>query len=210
MLMAALQYGGSLAIFFTAIIVIILRRISVYLIILITIEVILFQFYSYCNILLNFDCITLVQMSKTYAIVKFLDENSIEFIPKSWMMGRTSAFWPANNANRFRQDMIEPDATNELWVCYDIKFYKYAGMYIYYIQRDAKCIQLHISLYVDSETEARRLTRLLEEASELESEVEGSRRPAKKRSFDDYEEVYIIFTFSAVIVRFIPSFPLTE
>lgn len=68
---------------------------------------------------------------KMFAIVEFLDQQFIEYIPDSWLVGLTNAYWPNKKLCRIRKlitDFAEPD---DAWPTYSIRVLGKAGDYIF-------------------------------------------------------------------------------
>ncbi len=64
-------------------------------------------------------------MSDVYAIVKFLSDETVDFVPTLWLEGRSNAYWPTKNVVKHRHDMTVPD--EETWTLYPIKIYSFAS-----------------------------------------------------------------------------------
>jgi hypothetical protein len=65
----------------------------------------------------------------TFVVVKFLEDDSIDFVPEKWVRGRSLCYWPKVNVSKLRKECVEVDDEDEKWTLFDIKIYDYASKY---------------------------------------------------------------------------------
>lgn len=62
-----------------------------------------------------------------YKIVVFKEQNTVEYVPISWVIGFDQCYWPKKKINvikRLISEKVEPD---ESWPIYDIRLIGKAG-----------------------------------------------------------------------------------
>ena len=105
---------------------------------------------------------------KTWIIVKFLGDDTVEAVPSNWVEGN-SCYWPGYEANRLRSALKKCEALDKSWKKFAISTF---GSAIY-----------------DDYAEARRKAKKAEDTSDLQSDaVSGQKRRIIPRTFSTSED----------------------
>ena len=105
---------------------------------------------------------------KTWAIVKFLRDDTVEAVPSNWVEGK-SCYWPGYDANRLRSAIKKCEAHDQLWKKFAISTFGSA-------------------IYTDY-AEARRKAKKAEDTSDLQSDTgSGQKRRIIPRTFSTSED----------------------
>ncbi|XP_062569804.1 uncharacterized protein LOC134231846 [Saccostrea cucullata] len=118
-----------------------------------------------------------------FAVVHFVDDESVECVPKSWLEGQY-CYWPNSNAKRKIKKMSLPD--KESWKKF--KFRKIGQDYEDYetARKNLKKAEETSNLESEEDSRKRKLpARLISESesgTDIESDEEGKRKPSPKKS----------------------------
>lgn len=82
-----------------------------------------------------------------YCVVKFIEEEAVEYVPCSWLVGAGKCKWPQKDSIKARRRMILPDVS---WEEHDVKIYVYCDT----IEEALEQCKLHeFSSCLDSQSE---------------------------------------------------------
>jgi hypothetical protein len=72
---------------------------------------------------------------KTFSVVHFLSDNSVEVVPSTWVSGdQSNCFWPKKTPKNFDTIRDDPGSIPQpSWVAHDVKVIKSYGKYYIYI-----------------------------------------------------------------------------
>lgn len=62
-------------------------------------------------------------MDKSWTVVKFIDEDSVEAVPTTWIQGN-SCFWPPLTQQKVVTAIKNHEVANTCWPSYEITFFK--------------------------------------------------------------------------------------
>ncbi|XP_074035286.1 uncharacterized protein [Leptinotarsa decemlineata] len=112
------------------------------------------------------------KMDKTWTVVKFLEENSVEAVPTHWLIGNTHCVWPPYPREKVINSIRTYENMNTCWPSHKVSIFR-NGTYNNYL-------------------EARNKTKVAEYSSDLNEEDSKSRKYRKKKnkisSSDESEE----------------------
>ncbi|CAG9814687.1 unnamed protein product [Phaedon cochleariae] len=100
-------------------------------------------------------------MADTWTVVKFKEENSVEAIPTTWLMGNDHCYWPPYTHEKIQQAIKKHDQPNTCWPLHKIEIFK-SGTYDNYLQ-------------------ARTKAKKAENESDLNSDLDMSKRRVRRR-----------------------------
>lgn len=76
-------------------------------------------------------------MAHTWTVVKFIEENSVEAIPTTWLLGRDHCYWPPFIQERIQNVIKRHEEPNTCWPLHKIEVFKsgtYGNFLIHFIK----------------------------------------------------------------------------
>ncbi|CAH1170404.1 unnamed protein product [Phaedon cochleariae] len=117
----------------------------------------------------------------TWTVVKFQEENSVEAIPTTWLMGNNNCYWPPYTQEKIQHAIKKHDQPNTCWPLHKIEVFK-SGTYDNYLQARSKAKKAEIDSDLNSDCDYDKTKRRARQRRIISDD-------SSKSSADELEEI---------------------
>ncbi|KAK4875883.1 hypothetical protein RN001_012305 [Aquatica leii] len=138
--------------------------------------------------MVNSNTIYAVEMdTKTWTVVQFLDDETVEAVPSPWIQGTNECHWPTLPPEKLRQAIKKWEPLNTCWATHKIRIFRNATFDDYLL--------------------ATQKAKLAQQTSDLNSEIDDSTNPFKLQDQEERFKKFYLVVMNPLIVVIYQSLP---
>ncbi|KAK4878777.1 hypothetical protein RN001_011283 [Aquatica leii] len=125
--------------------------------------------------------------TKTWTVVQFLDDETVEAVPSPWIQGTNECHWPTLPPEKLRQAIKKWEPLNTCWATHKIRIFRNATFDDYLL--------------------ATQKAKLAQQTSDLNSEIDDSHNPFKLQDQEERFKKFYLVVMNPLIVVIYQSLP---